>query len=92
MINAKQHAVRRRLFSAAFSQTALLQWDDVLQYRTTLVIQKIKEQAMSRAGADIFSWFTFMATDVIAELGFGESFHSLEHGKVIYANLSCVIR
>ncbi|KAK0111924.1 hypothetical protein ONS96_001191 [Cadophora gregata f. sp. sojae] len=81
MIDAKQHAVRRRLFSAAFSQAALLQWDDVLQYRTTLVIQKIKEQAMSRGGADIFSWFTFMATDIIAELGFGESLHSLEHGK-----------
>ncbi|KAH6691824.1 sterigmatocystin biosynthesis P450 monooxygenase [Leptodontidium sp. MPI-SDFR-AT-0119] len=81
MINPKQHAVRRRLFSAAFSQTALLQWDEVLQSRTTLVIQKIREQAMSRNGANIFSWFTFMATDVIAELGFGESLHSLEHGK-----------
>ncbi|KAH7317824.1 putative cytochrome P450 [Rhexocercosporidium sp. MPI-PUGE-AT-0058] len=81
MINAKQHAARRRLFSAAFSQTALLQWEEVLQSRTSLVIQRIKEQAMSRGGADIFSWFTFMATDVIAELGFGESFHSLEHGK-----------
>ncbi|KAH7386429.1 putative benzoate 4-monooxygenase cytochrome P450 [Cadophora sp. MPI-SDFR-AT-0126] len=81
IINAKQHAARRRLFSAAFSQTALLQWDEILQYRTTLVIQRIKEQAMSRGGADIFSWFTFMATDVIAELGFGESLHSLEHGK-----------
>ncbi|KAG4429099.1 hypothetical protein IFR05_015425 [Cadophora sp. M221] len=81
MVNPKQHAVRRRLFSAAFSSTALLQWEEVIQSRTTLVIQKIKEQAMSRSGADIFSWFTFMATDVIAELGFGESFHSLEHGK-----------
>ncbi|KAH6701240.1 sterigmatocystin biosynthesis P450 monooxygenase [Leptodontidium sp. MPI-SDFR-AT-0119] len=81
MTNAKQHAVRRRLLSSAFSQTALLQWDDVLQSRSTLVIQKIKEQAMSRGSADIFEWFTFMASDVIAELGFGESFHSLEHGK-----------
>lgn len=84
MINPKQHAVRRRLFSAAFSSTALLQWEEVLQSRTTIVIQKIKEQALSRSGADIFSWFTFMATDVIAELGFGESFYSLEHGQVVH--------
>ncbi|KAH8724686.1 putative benzoate 4-monooxygenase cytochrome P450 [Phaeosphaeriaceae sp. PMI808] len=81
MINAKHHTARRRLFSAAFSQTALLQWDQVLQSRTTLVIQKIKDQGMTSTRADIFSWFTFMATDIIAELGFGESFHSLEHGK-----------
>ncbi len=36
----------------------------------------------SRGVADVFKWWTFMATDVIGELSFGESFRMLEHGKV----------
>ena len=32
--------------------------------------------------ADILKWFTFMATDVIVELSFGESFHMLEQETV----------
>jgi hypothetical protein len=33
--------------------------------------------------ADVFKWWLFMATDIIGELSFGESFRMLEAGKVI---------
>lgn len=33
-------------------------------------------------GADILKWWTLMATDVITQLSFGESFEMLEQGKV----------
>ncbi|KAL3712490.1 hypothetical protein TMatcc_001189 [Talaromyces marneffei ATCC 18224] len=40
------------------------------------------DDEMSRRGAvDVFKWWTFMATDVIGELGFGQSFQTLEHGE-----------
>jgi hypothetical protein len=32
---------------------------------------------------DVFKWWLFMATDIIGELSFGESFRMLEAGKVI---------
>lgn len=35
-----------------------------------------------RGAADVFKWWLFMATDVIGELSFGESFRVLEAGEV----------
>jgi cytochrome P450 len=75
------HATRRKLFSNAFSQNSLLLWEGLLQERTTLAVSRIKSDATSGA-ADILKWWTFMATDVIAELGFGEGFGALENGEV----------
>lgn len=36
----------------------------------------------ARGAADVFKWWFFMATDIIGELTFGESFRTLEHGQV----------
>jgi hypothetical protein len=33
-------------------------------------------------GANVLKWWTLMATDVITQLSFGESFEMLEQGKV----------
>ena len=82
MREPKMHATRRKLFSHAFSQNSLLLWESLLQERTSLAVDRIKREAMSSGGADVLKWFTFMATDVIAELGFGESFSALENGEV----------
>jgi hypothetical protein len=82
MRDPHQHAARRRLFARAFSVSSLLaNWEPVIRGKTELVVRKIKEDAKG-TGADVFKWWTLMATDVIAELSFGESFRMLELGKV----------
>lgn len=82
MRDPHQHAARRRLFARAFSVSSLLaNWEPVIREKTELAVQKIKEDAQN-GGADVFKWWTLMATDVIAELSFGESFRMLELGKV----------
>lgn len=45
-------------------------------------MERMGEEMKSRGAADIFKWFLFMATDVIGELTFGESFRMLELGEV----------
>ncbi|KAM0345672.1 hypothetical protein ACHAPU_006327 [Fusarium lateritium] len=81
MRDPHQHAARRRLFARAFSVSSLMaNWEPVIRQKTELAVQKIKEDANS-AGADVFKWWTLLATDVIAELSFGESFRMLELGK-----------
>ncbi|KAM0217610.1 hypothetical protein ACHAQD_007353 [Fusarium lateritium] len=81
MRDPHQHAARRRLFARAFSVSSLLaNWEPVIRGKTELAVRKIKEDAKS-AGADVFKWWTLMATDMIAELSFGESFRMLELGK-----------
>lgn len=41
-----------------------------------------------RGAVDVYKWWMFMATDVIGELSFGESFRMLEYGKVGDASCS----
>ena len=48
-----------------------------------LAVDKIQVGAAQPGkGADILKWWTLMATDVITQLSFGESFEMLEQGKV----------
>lgn len=45
-------------------------------------MSRIREEALSPRGvADIYKWIFFMATDIIGELSFGDSFRMLEIGK-----------
>ncbi|KAF5235679.1 hypothetical protein FANTH_11629 [Fusarium anthophilum] len=81
MRDPHQHAARRRLFARAFSVSSLLaNWEPVIRHKAELAVERIKQDALD-AGADVFKWWTLMATDIIAELSFGESFRMLELGK-----------
>jgi hypothetical protein len=48
-----------------------------------MAVDRIAEEMGKRGVADVFKWWLFMATDVIGELSFGESFRMLEAGEVI---------
>ncbi|CAK7224183.1 hypothetical protein SEUCBS140593_005484 [Sporothrix eucalyptigena] len=81
MVNPKDHAQRRRLFAKAFSNTSLRQnWEPTVQEKVKLAVSRIKEEAM-QGEADMLKWWTLMATDIMAHLSFGESFHMLELGE-----------
>lgn len=49
-----------------------------------MAISRMAEETRSRGVADVFKWWLFMATDIIGELSFGESFRMLEAGEVCY--------
>ena len=78
----KFHAVRRRLLSSPLSESSLVQLESLVVDRVRLCIVKMSEEMKTRNVTDVFKWWTFMATDIIGELSFGESFRMLEHGKV----------
>lgn len=50
-----------------------------------MAINRMDEEMGKRGAADVFKWWLFMATDVIGELSFGESFRMLEAGEVMQA-------
>jgi cytochrome P450 len=83
------HAMRRKLFARAFSNSSLKDnWKAVVVHKVNLAVEKIKQDATgSPKAANIFKWWTLMATDLVAHLSFGESFNMLELGKVCYALL-----
>ncbi|KAF4306229.1 cytochrome P450 [Botryosphaeria dothidea] len=81
MSDAKQHAARRRLLARAFTKTELrAKWEGMIKEKTDLAMEKIANEVKT-GQADVFKWWTFLATDVVGHLMFGESFRMLELGK-----------
>jgi cytochrome P450 len=84
MRDPQAHGIRRKFFARPFSNTNMKNhWGNQVKQKAELTIQKIREEASdARNGADILKWWTLMATDVIAHISFGESFHMIETGQV----------
>ncbi|KAK6208643.1 cytochrome p450 [Colletotrichum tabaci] len=81
MVDPKQHAARRRLFSRAFTGASLRRnWEPVVREKVERAIERIRTDALGGT-ADVLKWWTLMTTDVIAQLSFGESFDMLELGE-----------
>ncbi|KAJ5784933.1 uncharacterized protein N7503_010145 [Penicillium pulvis] len=77
----KFHSNRRRLLATPISDSSLSKHEPLISKRVNLAIEKIAQEMDSRGVADVFKWWLFMATDVIGELTFGESFQMLESGE-----------
>jgi len=82
MRNPREHGQRRKLFARGFSKSYLREhWEPTVRRKTLLAVEKIKVDAQTGV-ADLLKWWTFMATDIVGVLGFGQSFGMLELGKV----------
>ncbi|KAG8168600.1 hypothetical protein KVR01_001349 [Diaporthe batatas] len=75
------HRRHRRLLQAPFSDASLQTFQPGIESRIRLTMQRMAEETESRGAADVFKWWMFMATDIIGELTFGESFRMLEQGR-----------
>jgi cytochrome P450 len=81
-IDPEYHSRHRRLLSSPLSDTSLRRLEPIITARVSLAIDKITEEMKIRGAADVFKWWSFMSTDIIGELSFGDSFRMLEQGKV----------
>ncbi|KAJ5993933.1 hypothetical protein N7451_009657 [Penicillium sp. IBT 35674x] len=77
----KFHSNRRRLLATPISDSSLSKHEPLISSRINLAIEKMAQEMDSRGVADVYKWWLFMATDVIGELTFGESFKMLESGE-----------
>ncbi|KAM0257669.1 hypothetical protein ACHAQJ_004233 [Trichoderma viride] len=75
------HRRLRRLLSGSMSEFSLQAVQPQVQSKIDLMIKRIGEEMERRGAADVIKWFLFMATDVIGELSFGDSFRTLEIGE-----------
>ncbi|KAL0930585.1 cytochrome p450 monooxygenase [Colletotrichum truncatum] len=81
MMNPKTHAARRRLFARAFTASSLREnCEAIVRAKVEMATDRIRSEAIG-GSADIHKWWKFMASDVIGQLCFGESFEMLESGK-----------
>lgn len=87
LVDPKAHQERRRLLSHPLSEGSLRELEPVVLENVELAIHKIQERMDTDGSADLLKWFFFMATDIVGQLSFGESFHMLEYGKVSARNI-----
>ncbi|KAK5107264.1 hypothetical protein LTR62_001580 [Meristemomyces frigidus] len=79
--DAHWHGQHRRLTSANFSEQSVRLMEPYVAKNVQLAAQRIHDEATRDGFVDVLKWFMFMATDVIGEASFGESFRMLETGK-----------
>jgi Cytochrome P450 len=88
-INSEDNARMRKLLAPAFTEQAMMKQEPIVQYHVDLLIRQLKglvdnqQNAVEKDGqsgvtVDIVRWYNFCTFDTVGDLGFGESFHSLE--------------
>lgn len=77
----QRHGAMRKMVSAAFSQRSLLDQERIVSDKIDDFVRIIGEQAgPGSAGANMTKWYEMVSFDILGEMAFGESFHSLEDG------------
>lgn len=76
------HAYRRRLLGGPMSEASIRQYEAVVVNKVRLCVEQMVKEAKRRGCIDLFKWWCFLATDIIGELSFGESFRMIEKGEV----------
>lgn len=76
------HTHHRRLLASPISDSSLTRLEPLIASRVRIAVEKITMDLKDHGVSDVFKWWLFMATDIIGELTFGDSFRMLEIGKV----------
>jgi cytochrome P450 len=76
------HGQMRRLLSHAFSNSSLLEQEELVTHSVDRFTSLMKMKAGQRV--DIVDLFERMAFDIIGNLAFGETFGALDKGKLIF--------
>ncbi|KAF2249404.1 cytochrome P450 [Trematosphaeria pertusa] len=78
----KKHGNMRRMLSAAFSQRALLEQEAIVASTIDRFVEVLGEQMKSGTEAlNMTKWYEMVSFDILGEMAFGESFHSIETGQ-----------
>ena len=80
MSNNADHTRIRRVLSNAFSEQALRAQEPYITEHIDLLIDQLCHRSDQKV--DLVQWYNFTTFDVLGDLGFGESFHALERGKM----------
>ena len=79
-IDVEFHRRHRRLLAGPMAESSLWPMLPIVEARLALTLSRMRQEMASRGAADVFKWWLFMATDIIGELTFGDSFRMLELG------------
>lgn len=74
------HRRLRRQLNHAFSDSSMYEQEPVVKQYVDMLCARLGERAATGETFDLVKWFNFMTFDVIGDLMFADSFHSLDGG------------
>ncbi|KAE8150222.1 cytochrome P450 [Aspergillus avenaceus] len=78
----RRHAAMHRMLAPAFATRALLDQEHIINRIIDRFVQIVGERAPPGSqGINMCKWYEMCAFDIMGEMAFGESFHSIEAGK-----------
>ncbi|KAK3988702.1 cytochrome P450 [Cladorrhinum sp. PSN332] len=70
-----EHARQRKILAHPFTNTALLQQEEIIRFHVDNFVSKLSELADRDKGVvNLSDWFDFLFADIISALSFGEAF------------------
>lgn len=79
----------RKMLSPAFSQRGLLEQEEIISRIVDKFVNIMGEKAgPGSKGLNMTKWYEMNTFDILGEMAFGESFHSLDAGEFMRAPLS----
>ena len=81
MTDPYQHGQHRKLAAQHFSKKWISRLEPYVSKNVKLAIAGMSSEGKRDGHFDVFKWFILMATDVVGEASFGESFRTLETGE-----------
>lgn len=79
--NHDNHKRLRRQLNHAFSNESMYEQEPIVQKYIDLLLTRFGEKAAKGETFDIVPWFNFTTFDIIGDLTFADSFHSLDDGE-----------
>lgn len=81
-VNKEDHAARRRIWDAGFSQKALKSYESEIHTKTQQLIEELSSRARKGEVLNIDDWCLFFGYDLMGAVGFGTSFDMLSKGVI----------
>ncbi|KAK8876904.1 cytochrome p450 3a17 [Apiospora arundinis] len=85
--NRENHRRQRRQMNHAFSSAALHEQEAVIMQYIDKFMDKITERAKRGEALNIVDWLNFTTFDIIGDLAFADSFHSLDGDTTFVKNI-----
>ncbi|KAF6824735.1 benzoate 4-monooxygenase cytochrome p450 [Colletotrichum plurivorum] len=77
----RKHSAMRKMLSPAFSQRGLLEQEEIISRIVDKFVNIMGEKAgPGSKGLNMTKWYEMNTFDILGEMAFGESFHSLDAG------------
>lgn len=78
--NGAKHAADLRKVAGMYSMTSLVAYEPLIDKTNATLLDRLSTFAQTGTPIDLMTWMQYYALDVIGEITFGHSFHTIESG------------